>query len=283
VWNISGISAAPLFALQKRKIPYAIHLFDRCFSFTKKAGWKRILNLLLSNRLQANHLISCSESLKADYLKQGFNGDCITVIPHGIAPEWIPEKRKKLNCDKLNLLFVGQLWEAKGVDLAIRCLALLPKRKITATLSIIGDGKEKYKKYLRKVIEECGIKDRVVFVGGLPREQLKDYYRTHDILLFPTYSWYKEPFGIVILEAMNQGIPVIASDCGGPSEIITNGENGLLFESGNTRSLGDQIEKIVNDPNLYADISIKGFESTKNKYDISIVGEKIIDYYEKAL
>lgn len=279
VWSINGISAAPIFALKKKRIPYVVHLFDRSLSFLRKNGWKGILNPFLYNKLNFDHIISCSDSLKSDYVKRGFKEESITVIHHGIIPEKKIIDKKRIDSKNLKLLFVGQLWEAKGADLAIRSLPLLEKNGIFANLTIIGDGLETYKQYLRKITKECNVIDRVIFVGRISREALKNFYRRKDILLFPTNSWYKEPFGIVIIEAMNQGIPVIASNSGGPREIIMNGENGLLFGSGNVESFTEKIMLLASDVQLYEAIRKKAFDRIKEQFDISVVGEKTIEYY----
>jgi len=283
VWNISGISVSPLFALQKLKIPYVVHLFDRSLSFVRKNGWKRIINPIIYDRLKLNHIISCSASLKEDYIKRGYDKNSISIIHHGIEPEKEEKKRKKINRKDVKLLFVGQLWEAKGADLAIRALSLLKEKNIFAQLTIIGDGKEAYKSYLRKVAKKEKVESEVHLLGKVSREALKNFYRNNDILLFPTYSWYKEPFGIVILEAMNQGIPVIASNCGGPKEIIIDGESGLLFDSGNAQSLSDKVILLVENLQLYNKIQKNAFCKVKNQFDITLVGKKTIAYCENLL
>ncbi|MCK4233396.1 glycosyltransferase family 4 protein, partial [candidate division WOR-3 bacterium] len=190
---------------------------------------------------------------------------------------------KTVDKNNLKLLFVGQLWEAKGADLAIRSLSRLEEHGISAILTIVGDGKKSYKRDLRKIAKENDIIDRVDFVGKVTREELKNFYRDNDILLFPTYSWYKEPFGIVILEAMNQGISVIASNSGGPKEIITDGENGLLFESGKVESLTKKIINLVKAPQLYKGIRKKAFDSINDIFNIAFVGKRIIMFYNNIL
>ena len=280
VWSINGISVSPIFAAQKMGIPCVVHLFDRSFSFLRKNCWKGILNYFLYNRLNFDNIVSCSESLKKDYIKKGFEGRTICVIYHGVIPEKEIFPHKGININDIKLLFVGQLWEAKGIDLAIRALPLLEKNGLNAKLTIIGDGLESYKLHLKKIAIEYDIAEKVDFVSKVPREKLKSFYRTHDILLFPTYSWYREPFGIVILEAMNQGIPVIASDSGGPKEIIIDGENGLLFEPGNVESLTSKIMLFARKPELYEINAKNAFKRIKNQFDISITSKKIIEYYE---
>lgn len=283
VWNINGISIAPLFALQKCKIPYVIHLFDRSFSFLKKNGLKRIINPLLYDRLRASYFISCSASLKEDYVKKGFNADCIQVIPHGIVPQSSLPDRLERKGSALKLLFVGQLWEAKGADLAIKSVALLKKKKVNAALTVIGDGKKDYKRILTRLTEQLGVKNDVEFLGRMPRIRITKFYQTHDIFLFPTYDWYREPFGIVILEAMNQGIPVIASNCSGPKEIIIDGKNGLLFEPGDADSLTDRVIELTENAELYSRTRKNALMSVQNEFNIIAIGNQILELYNQRV
>jgi glycosyltransferase involved in cell wall biosynthesis len=283
VWSISGISTAPLFALQRARVPYVVHLFDRCLSFVRKNGWKRAINPLLYDRLDLDNMVSCSESLKKDYVKQGFSEGAIQVIPHGINPRRSLPRRKSVDPRNTRILFVGQLWEAKGADLAIQAIRNLKERDIHAYLTIVGDGDKKYISELKGMIGNQGLVDEIKFAGRIPRKELTQFYREHDIFIFPTHSWYKEPFGIVILEAMNQGIPVIASNCGGPVEIITDKENGLLFPPGNAESLSLQIEGLINSPKLIEKVRNNAFRIIKSDFHIQHIGARTLSYYNSIL
>ena len=98
------------------------------------------------------------------------------------------------------------------------------------TLSIVGGGSSDYVSELQKLVEEKKLQQLVTFWGMQPREEVKDFFQNHDIFIFS--SIWEEPFGIVILEAMASGMPVIGAAVGGSKEILVDGENALVYPPG---------------------------------------------------
>ena len=99
---------------------------------------------------------------------------------------------------------------------------------------------------LEAFIQEKGLTQYVTFHGKVPQDELIKNYDCSDIMLIP--SLWKEPFGLVVAEAMARGLPVIASNIGGPTEIITRGVDGLLVEPGDERALVSAISQLLDDP-----------------------------------
>ena len=121
------------------------------------------------------------------------------------------------------LLYCGRLDVRKGVDLAVRALAELPG----AQLRIVGGGDERYRAELLELAAMLGVQDRLR-IERLDRDELPDVYATADVLLFPV-RW-SEPFGLVPLEAMAVGTPVVASGRVGGGEYMLEGENCLIAD-----------------------------------------------------
>jgi glycosyltransferase involved in cell wall biosynthesis len=113
-------------------------------------------------------------------------------------------------------------------------------------LHIFGDGDEAYISELKTFLREKKLEELVTFHGKVPQDELIQYYDRSQIMLVP--SLWKEPFGLVVAEAMARGLPVIASNVGGPAEIITHGKNGLLVEAGDERALALAIGQLIKDP-----------------------------------
>jgi glycosyltransferase involved in cell wall biosynthesis len=120
---------------------------------------------------------------------------------------------------------VGRIDPRKGIDLAIQALAGLPAE---ARLTVVGDGDRDHLSELRDLAHRVEVADRVTFLPAEPRERLRDRYAEADALLFPV-RW-QEPWGLVPLEAMAVGTPVIATGRGGSGEYLRDRENCLLFE-----------------------------------------------------
>jgi len=136
------------------------------------------------------------------------------------------------------LLFVGRLVSVKGADLAIETLLRLRANGADTTLTICGDGPER--EALERQVADAGLADRVTFEGWTAPDDLAVHYRTSELLLVP--SRY-EPFGIVALEAIAGGCPVVAAHTGGLPEAV--GECGLLVPPDDPEALTDAVERAL--------------------------------------
>ena len=161
------------------------------------------------------------------HLKQG------KVIVNGFnhSSFYYTKKPKKANNKQLRLITVGSLYPVKGYDLILKALLILGKN---FHLTIIGDGfmKDEYLTF----VKENKLNDQVVFLGTVPNAKIKIYLEEADIYCQPSRS---ESFGIAALEAMGCGLPVVVSNVGGMSEMVTDDFNGYVFEK-------DSIDELVN-------------------------------------
>jgi glycosyltransferase involved in cell wall biosynthesis len=169
-----------------------------------------------------------------------------TVVYSGIDrndfPPVAPESRRWSG----RLLCVGRIDERKGLDVVIKALPHLPE---TTSLEIIGRGDDEHKARLERLAGELGVAGRVQF-GVAPRDQLHKHYRAADCVLFPVL--WEEPFGLVPIEAMACGTPVIATGLGGSAEFLANGRNCLLTPPGDPRALAAAVTRLAGDPALRA-------------------------------
>lgn len=189
-----------------------------------------------------------------------------TVCNQGVSSELFP--RRPTAEWGWRLLYVGRLDERKGVDLAIQALALLPE---SATLVIAGVGEEAYASSLRGLAERLGVQARVTFTTR-PREELVELYEAANVLVFPT-RW-EEPWGLVPLEAMSVGRPVVATGRGGSGEYLKDGQNSVLFdveEGGN--GLAEAIRALARDGALRERVVAGG---------IATAGERDEDTFSQA-
>jgi glycosyltransferase involved in cell wall biosynthesis len=134
------------------------------------------------------------------------------------------------------LLFVGRLVSVKGADVAIEALRQLRETGVDTTLTICGDGSER--DALERQVADAGLADRVTFEGWTDPDALAEQYRTAELLLIP--SRY-EPFGIVALEAIASGCPVVAARTGGLPEAVD--DCGLLVPPEDAEALADAVER----------------------------------------
>jgi glycosyltransferase involved in cell wall biosynthesis len=157
-------------------------------------------------------------------------------IPNTIRPTFHDQLETSSEEFRSGLLFVGRLVSIKGADVAIRALRLLHDRGIEQSLTICGGGPEMPP--LKKLVEEKGLSDAVRFEGWTQPEELVKHYSKAEVTLVP--SRY-EPFGIVALEAIACGCPVVASSVHGLPQAV--GNCGFLVEPDNPEALADSVER----------------------------------------
>ncbi len=149
------------------------------------------------------------------------------------------------------LLFVGRLAEKKGVRYLIAAMASVLKRYPNCKLVIVGDGPEKAA--LAGQSQQLGLSSSVVFAGSIPNQQLPSFYRAADVFVLPSIvdkSGDTEGLGVVLLEAIAAGTPVVASKVGGIPDIVIDNKTGLLAEQKNPGRLAAAITSLLESPQL---------------------------------
>jgi glycosyltransferase involved in cell wall biosynthesis len=174
------------------------------------------------------------------------------------------------------ILFAGRLAEKKGV-----CYLIEAMRNISgAMLVIAGDGplRGELKKQAGQVSGETGAS--IVFLGAKTHEQLREIYASADLFAMPSITAKdgdKEGFGLVMLEAMASGLPVVASRSGGIPDLINDSENGLLVPEKDSAALADAINIVLKDKNIYSKIQ-KGAVNTAKRYDYEVIAQRYAEF-----
>ncbi len=214
--------------------------------------------------------------------------DDVVEIPNGVNVDKfnlkICKKRliKKYNISEFKtVLFVGALdksHEFKGVDILLKAFSKINHKK--TKLIIIGKGNllEYYKNLSRKL----KIEDKVIFTGYVSEEELPEYYSLCDVFVLPSIS-SGEIFGLVLIEAMACGKPVIASNLPGVRKVVDNNVNGFLVEPYDIDGLVSKIDIFLHNSNLCEKFGLKGREKVINNYSWKNIGEKIEDTYNNIL
>jgi glycosyltransferase involved in cell wall biosynthesis len=166
------------------------------------------------------------------------------VIAHGGIPADFIGPAPERDWD-WRLLYVGRLDPRKGVQTAVEALAHLPE---AATLTLVGGWDEREEGRLRDLAEELGAGRRVRFEGHRSRDEAMVAYDACDLVIFPVV--WAEPWGLVPIEAMARGRPVVATGRGGSGEYLRDGENALLFEAEDAAALASAITRVAEDREL---------------------------------
>ena len=182
----------------------------------------------------------------------------------------------------LKLLYVGNLISSKGPHTVIEACSILESKGINFTLTIVGKKlDDEYYDALMNSVEERGLTSKISFRLDLLREEIVNIYKGHHILIIP--SIWKEPTGLVLLEGMVAGIPVIHTGVGGTRELLEEGENCLLFPPGNAEELVGQIERLVKNKTLYAKLSAGGKRTVKERFNLSRMLDEIEEDLKKII
>ncbi len=172
-----------------------------------------------------------------------------------------------------NLLFVGSIEQRKGLIYLIEALNILNKKNISFHCDIVGKViDEVYFKMLKEKVEQFGLQNKVTFCGRVSEEQLSEYYNNSYCFVFPSLL---EGYGMVLIEAMSYGLPVVAFDNSAMPYTVKNGKNGLLAENKNTEALAKSIAEILENPNLRQKLSDDALHSYSNARSFADMDEEI--------
>ena len=221
--------------------------------------------------------IAVSEPAKR-FVSRYFPGE-YRVIPHGVDVQRFCADVPPIEefCDgKLNILFVSRLEGRKGVRYLLQAYKMIKADFPQSRLILVGPGnKSRYDDWVKAV----KLKD-VVFVGYTSFDELPRYYRTADIFCVPAVG--RESFGIVLLEAMAAGKPIIASDIDGYASVLSHGVDGLLSPPKDVRTLYHALGSLMSDSDLRQRMGARG-RSKVEELTWASIAQRTVDYYQEVL
>ena len=184
------------------------------------------------------------------------------------------------------LLFVGRIERLKGIDTLLESVAVVSRTCAGRDLKVLivggGGQTDEENAELRRVVElhhELNLQDQVEFVGSKPQELLPLYYSAADITIMPSHY---ESFGMVAVEFMASGTPVIASNVGGLSYTVKDGETGFLVPDENHFALAEQVHTLLKNPDLRLKMGEQAHEHAQ-QYSWSKIAEQIVEIYDAQI
>jgi len=204
-----------------------------------------------------------------------------TIIPNGVDLDHFSPNVSPIDefCDgKVNILFVGRLEKRKGVGYLLKAYKRVRQEIPNSRLIIVGPGTRLRGKYERQV-KRSGLKD-VVFVGYVSYDELPRYYETADIFCAPAIGW--ESFGIILLEAMAMGKPIIASNIDGYASLVTHGVEGLLVPPKDEEMLAQALITLMANESLRREMGARGRVKAAD-YSWEHIARRVLNYYVRVL
>lgn len=228
--------------------------FSKIHSFLRLLTLKIIFSFTLP---LYDFVIGISKGVSQEAKKYGAKK--ITTIPFLIdINPFLAEGKKKTK--KPIILYVGQIKKMKGIDILIEAFRLLKTENFLAKLLIVGSPTNPKDELYYKEIKLLSRGLDVEFLGWFPHEKLPEIYQQADIFVLPSYS---EALGVVIMEAMASGLPVIATETSGGKELIDDGKTGFLVSIGNPIAIKEKIKILLEKPGLRESMGSAGRKKIK--------------------
>ncbi|NPU85323.1 MAG: glycosyltransferase [Syntrophaceae bacterium] len=218
---------------------------DACRADCPEYSYESIVHRLekSSRLLSAAHCVIAPSRFLGGIFQKEFPDINLRYIPYGIDYTWIKRNSKRYGTDaaRLNFTYAGQLAYHKGVHVLIEAFKRISSGNVT--LNLYGSGPSDHEHYLKKISAND---PRIVFKGVYSENQVGEIMKDVDVITIPS-NWH-ENNTIVMREALACNVPVVVSSAGGMTEVIRDGENGFIFNMGDTDHLYQVLSKIIEEP-----------------------------------
>ncbi|MFH0778730.1 MAG: glycosyltransferase family 4 protein [Candidatus Eisenbacteria bacterium] len=235
-----------------------------------------ILDLL--SYAKASLIIAVSELAREEIARYGKGLlKKVVVVPNGIELSEFPlEVSPRIGAqDRVDCLAVAFMQARKGLDYLVEAAGHLKDQNIRIT--VVGDGPHFLR--LKSRTERLALTDKIAFTGRLDRAEVRERFRSAQMFVLPSL-W--EGQGIVFLEAMASGLPIVATDIPGVRGMLRDGENALLVPPRDSRSLALAIEKLASSPALRLKLASEGLARVR-EYDWNHLVKRIVSLYSSLL
>lgn len=241
-----------------------------------------VMNWLREFMRKCQHIVIPSESMRSILVDHYGLVDRFTVIPTGI--DTAPYKAADGSAlrsewgwhnDKI-IISAGRLAEEKNWSILLQAFALAQKSYSNMRLVLIGDGPQAEE--LHELAGELGVAERVLFTGKVPFDEIPNYLKAADLFSFASIT---ETQGLVTLEAMAAGLPVVAVAASGTRDILQNGKQGFLVEN-DAQALASGIIKLVESPSLMSRFKSAALRKSRT-FENRRLAQKMLDVYEQAI
>lgn len=254
-------------------------------------GWSRRKEIPIISRWlikKANAVLAVSNATAQALQTWGVKKDRIFVVYHAIDfDQIIADSQKQIlsvpprRDSNFKILVPGQLLRTKGQHTAIEAARILKEKGYDFAMWLVGDqkvGQENYSELLQKLITDYKLSKNVFLLGW--REDTHSLMKIAQFIVFPTHT---EGLGKVIEEAMILKRPVISTAVGGVTDLITDGETGLIFPVDDAEALAQSIEKLMLDKQLYDKIAQEAYQRIHKKFSLDKHVEAVQTVFEKTI
>jgi glycosyltransferase involved in cell wall biosynthesis len=267
-WTLAGAIAWICSLLTQKKYVVTVHGSD----IYKSVKLPFITSLTRLTLDRAKKVVVVSQALAEQVKSVGIPAEKIAIIPDGVditffTPLPYDERRN-------NILFVGSLIERKGVRTLIQAFATVLKHFPELHLTLIGEGAQRIE--LEQLAQLLGISENISLTGAQPQDRVAEAMRYAKVFVLPSIE---EGLGVVLLEAIASGTPIIASNVGGISEVVDN-SIGILVPPADADQLGKAILTVINlSPNEWNYFHHNARRKAEVLFDWNHIAERLIKFY----
>ena len=214
----------------------------------------------------------------------------IRIIPMGVDIDFFAKsigrgstRNHKGRKDKI-ILYAGRLIDVKGIEYLVKAFPEVLEKQANAKLLVVGSGP--CKGDLVSLSERLHLHDKVVFQDTVSQEELVRYYAMADVFVLPSVTTKEgetEGLGVVLLEAMACGVPVIGSAVGGITDIIKDQETGLLVRQKDPGDLAEKINRVLTDEELSRRLGKRGYDFAKERFSWSFIAGECLQIFRSVL
>jgi glycosyltransferase involved in cell wall biosynthesis len=214
------------------------------------------------------HLESLGSSTPVHVVYHGLNADFATLVAQGV---------ERVQPPRVRLLAVGRLVRKKGLDTFVDACAVLQSRGVDFEAVIAGESGD-HEAEVRARVAANGLQDRVGFLGPLTQEGLFEQYQRASVFALPCRvleDGDRDGIPNVLMEAMACGVPVVTTGVSGITELVRDGENGLIVDPDRPNDLADALHRLIKDPGLAQEIGKQGRETIARSFDASATAARM--------
>jgi glycosyltransferase involved in cell wall biosynthesis len=227
--------------------------------------------LVLLDCAEADLLLVNSDYVKDTFIDTGYPADKISVAYWGVRPDFWNLKQDYQRGTEIRLLFTGHFDLRKGARVILESLDILQSKGISCRLDVVG-----FVSSGKYALDQFNHLKNIYFHGFIPQEELKQFFKSADLFVFPTFA---EGSSRSAMEAMGAGLPVITTqNCGVP---IEHGINGWYVPVGNSDTLAEAIEILGNDEQKREQIGMNAHNTISSKYTWNNYANCVVDIYSK--
>jgi colanic acid/amylovoran/stewartan biosynthesis glycosyltransferase WcaL/AmsK/CpsK len=280
-WNTTAVTHMPMFAVWDRPVVVSCH--GSQLTATPRSPDMAEYAQGLPELMRRASVVHCvSDSLRAEVLDLGADPSRARVIRQGIDPEVFRPNGRAPDPAELRVLAIGWMTWVKGYEFALLAIRRLVDRGVPVRYEILGDaagGPGGEMARVRHTVADLGLEDHVELPGAVPSAEVVRRLGECDVLL---HASLEEGLPTVLLEAMASGVPVVATDCGGVTEAVTDGVEGFVVTPRDPEGLADALAALWESPQLRARMGQAGRATATGRFTLQRQLEEFADLYREV-